>query len=159
MCELPDILLVDFEILSAHGIFQAGFCAVRSGCLYSARACRIEEPILPFRGMGCKRWRRSEVFLFQIVPLVLSARTRLLVWPLLPVCLYFARRGRGFGGRTSTRRRKYHRHRTATRAHIGGGRRKYTRPRKSADAATLARAAAHIYNRIGRTGEQKRLVF
>ena len=74
MRELVYILPIDFQVLSSDSVSQDCLCTDGFGGLYAAGTGRIEEAVLPFRGVGCKRRLRPPVFLFKIVPLHLSAR-------------------------------------------------------------------------------------
>lgn len=69
MCELVNILPIDFQILPSHCVLQTDVGALRPGGRDSAGTGRIEETILTLGRMrgGIGLW--SQVFLLQIVPL------------------------------------------------------------------------------------------
>lgn len=154
MRKLVYILAVNLQLLPACRVLGSIIRIAGLRCLNSARAKRVEEAILAFRGARCVGGCWSSVFLFEIVPLFWLAWTSFPAMSDIPVYWCFALRGRLCGGTTSMRRRKCLRYRMATTVRRGVGRKMCTRPMLSARLPYIWCGMSYIDYRICRTGEQ-----
>jgi hypothetical protein len=73
MGELADVVAVNLQFLPAYCIPWPRIRSARLWGLRAARSQRVKELVLPFGGMRREAWSRPSIFLFQIVPLPLSA--------------------------------------------------------------------------------------
>jgi hypothetical protein len=119
MGELADVVAVNLQFLPAYCIPWPRIRSARLWGLRAARSQRVKELVLPFGGMRREAWSRPSIFLFQIVPLPLSAGVLSMQSSLILVCLCSGLRDRRCDDGTSMRRKRCLRYRMATRERKG----------------------------------------